>query len=779
MTPFWDIRFSGEVEIARQIILEAEGYIQNGSVAVLLLDNIPEINVSQLFNKFFDPAVWPSNVVDLSLTDSSIFYSTITAAPWPDGLPANVLEILQNQTSTGLFAASTATLELAGASLELDVTVEFDSATSDVTVEGDFLKALPVVDGDIVTLGSTTPVFGPAGNLTGFERGPSLTASSAGCSLSCGFTLFNHPFPITAELTVSAGGQGQPPSLSAVLTYTGSIGPISNPQLTLAWSESNGFSVGLPDLPFQNVIQDIESLLNQVSTAEGCGGLGQLAGQAITGDCSVTAHVTTTQPAGADPGQVWVVITGSFNVNAAGTQIASVNLPQLTLAFSISTQGAPGASGQFSWDSIGTDILNCLVSSAQQIVQELWSDKAQLATVIAVIGGEQALSGAASQLSEQVCDEVKQYLEDFADDFADALADYLGVDGVADVAAVVTLAGGVADLLDQTSGGSTPPLPGLPSPQNVGATFSASGGPNGTIVVSFDAVTGATGYQILATSVTGGKIATTTLLASTFTAALPVDPKLPVGACSIRVKALCNSSTSSNSLYSATAILKLAAPANVTAAYDPVADQVTVGWGAVTSATEYAVTISRATDNVTVVTVTFTPPVGNNATALSEALSTSTLAPLGTRNYQVAVQALAGTVSIPGSPVIAGSTLSRLPGPTSVVQSIPAAPAGLRVVWTPVTGASGFLLSVTAQLATPAVALNQRIPVPAPNANGTLQYDLLFTNFTVKDSGHYQVSVIALGDSTHLNSVAVPAATSDLLFSGIGSGRIGSTFIVG
>lgn len=772
MTPFWDIRFSGTAEITGQT-LSAQCYIQNGSVAVLLLDAIPNINVSALFNFFFAPAIWPSAVFDLSLTDSSIFFNEITSAPYPDGLPANVLAILQNQTSTGLFAASTVTLTLAGETFpQVAVTVEFDSTTSDVTVEGVFETEVSLFDPDFISLGGTTPIFDSSGNLTGFQGGPSLTVSSLQheFSLNCGFTFFNHPFPVTTELTVSAGGQNQPPSFSADLTYQGQLGPFSNPSLTLAWSQSQGFSVSnFPALPFQDVINDIESLLGKVSMAEGCGGLGQLAGQAISGDCSVTPHVTTTQPAGAGPGQVWVVIEGSFTVSAAGTQIASVSLPQLALAFS--------APSQFSFDSIGADIENFLVSNAQQIVQELWNDKAQLATVIAVIGGEQALKAAASQLTQQVCDELKQYLEDFADDLADELAEALAVDELADVAAVLAAADAVSSLLGSGSGGSAA-LPPLPSP-TVSAQFSAAGGTNGTIVVSFNAIAGASGYQVLATSVTGGLIGNPSLAAGTLSATLPVDPKLPVGACSIRVKALGDSTTSSNSLYSAATILKLAAPANVIVAYDSVADKVSAGWGAVASATQYAVTISRASDNVTVVTVNFTPAAGSNATALSETLSANTLAPLGTQDYRVAVQALAGAVAIPGSPVLAATMLSRLQGPTSVGQSITSPPTGLRVVWTPVTGASGFLLSVTAQLATPAVALSERIAVPTPQPNGTLQYDLLFTNFTVKDSGRYQVSVVALGDSTHLNSVAVPATTNDLLFSGIGLARIGTTFILG
>jgi hypothetical protein len=72
-----DFSFSGSATIAGRE-LHVDVFLQDGRTAVLALEEIREaITLSDLFNQFFSPVTWPSDIVDLTLTESSLFYSYV------------------------------------------------------------------------------------------------------------------------------------------------------------------------------------------------------------------------------------------------------------------------------------------------------------------------------------------------------------------------------------------------------------------------------------------------------------------------------------------------------------------------------------------------------------------------------------------------------------------------------------------------------------------------------------------------------------------------------
>ena len=646
--PTWEVRFSGTVEMngAR---LSASLYLIDGKPSIWLLDPIPTITLSDLFHQFFNPLTWPAELINLTLTGATFYYgySKPPADPFPPSLPADILALLNaaGQTAIGLFAAATATVTLADVKLPaVAVTAGIESGAG-LTLAADLVSPVALIDAKFLMLS------GPH-----FSNGPKLSivnrtvngVTTRQFTFDCSYTFFGKPFG-SSLITVASDL-----ALTAQLSVQGTVGPFTDPSLTLTWSKTDGFHItDFPQLPFRDAISNIEALLDKISSQNGCGSIGKLVGNALSGDCVVKPRITTTKPtvpANVMTGLAYVVTEGSFNVTAAGQPVASVPLPAMVVSLKAPTE--------FDFDGIVNGILSAITANAQQVVEQLWNDREQLATVLAVIAGEKALQQAAGSLSKTLCDDLKQYLEDFAEQFVEetiekaieyAFYELLGDGGVA-----LALALAAATLLDAASKLDTiPGLTALAAPV-VALTYQPDAE---AIGVTFPAIARATGYQVLffdsLQRLTGGL---RQWPSGAGKGLVPVDvEQVPAGVCTIRVKALGNRTSDSNSPYSQAVIRKLTPPATVTVAASA-AGGMTVIW-TTTSARQYAASLRTAAEGTILVTFQMNAPAGALPPTFSHVFSAGDLAVAGSGHFRVGVQALNGATDVASASTDAPVTL--------------------------------------------------------------------------------------------------------------------------
>src|ERR1700676_380858 len=123
--PVWAVQFGGPVKIAN-LPLNFDIYLQDGDPAVLVVDGIATIQLSAVFNHFLQPALtWPSDLFDLSLTDTVVLYAFIPGSQFSQLvlLPQEVLDRQSLLTGPGLFIATTVSLSVADVDVAFDATI--------------------------------------------------------------------------------------------------------------------------------------------------------------------------------------------------------------------------------------------------------------------------------------------------------------------------------------------------------------------------------------------------------------------------------------------------------------------------------------------------------------------------------------------------------------------------------------------------------------------------------------------------------------------------------
>lgn len=752
--PKWDVQFTGLAEIAGQR-LHVEACLENGECVLIALDKIPTIQVSQIFDHFFAPSLhWPVDILDLLLSDSVLIY-LFRQNSGAFSLPA----ALRNVKGPGLFAASKVLLTLANVSLpELEVCLcliknqglQIDATLIDpVTLLADFL----VLSG------------------SGFKGGPELSlqtydqpgGAKRRFALACAFTLLGTQIAET-DLTLTSDGQSKSPALAAVLSHPGSLGPFQDPKLSLSWSKSAGFKVeDFPHIPIPNINLDFANLLRRISSKNGCGEIVDLVFKdTIKQHFVAKPSISTTKPARPDvrDGQLFVIIHGYYRLSLEDTVVANVDLPELVISLSMPSE--------FTFDSIVDRIARSIEENAEAVVEQLWDDKAQLFTVLAVFLGEEGLK---KVVSAATC----KALQALGGAALEALAYALLVLGeyVSGPLLLLLAALFVIELLHwSTSGQEAHPLP---QPELDPPSW------DGTVVICWREVTGAVGYQVL--SPQEGDTAKMfsppiqRLNPGVCLARITLQDSLPAGTYDIQVKALAAASdVFTDSAYRARSITKLAKPASVTLYCDATGDTAITNWDVDPSASEYTIEIFAAATGLIAASAKVVNPPGGGCQTLSQDFATGRFAPRVVGEYQVRIQATASEKPfIPGDVVESPATLLLLPPPVLVILQIVS--DRLIVHWSPVASVAGYRLVVT-NLDSGEEAQRTVCQDPAEDPHGMLMTDLLFSKFEHRAAGRHRVCVAALGDESHISSAATAADTDVVLFRGVGFDQIGTTFQV-
>jgi hypothetical protein len=769
----WDIRFSGSALIAGETLSVAV-FLQRGELAVVALDGIPRITVSVLFDQFFGPQLsWPRDIFDLSLDNSSIFYSYVEGAKFPATLPPSILASRAQVSGAGLFVATTISLTLAGYAFPSMVAHVSAIKGKGFTIEGDLTQPVALLDADFLLLSGSEFQGGPSLSVQSFDQ---PGGASRRFALSCAYTLFGHRFG-DSTLTVSTDSGGKPPKLSAQLGYKGTLGPFKDPELDFTWAKDEGFRIQkFPRIPIPDVVLDFKRLLQQISSKKGCGQMVDLAfKEAIQTGFFVTPTMSTTKPAGsiAPNGQVYVLVNGYYKISALGTLVATIDLPQLVLSFS--------APKEFSFDGIVGKIGQTIVDNGEAVLEQLWDDRAQLAKCLAAFVAKEVIQKLIGNL---ICDALKQLLNEFMAALGEAALDTIG----GSVAAAAGAAGAVGGKKCGKSGGDS----GGGGGGGGGQSSAALAQPvitqkmyrSGAVALGWNGVGRAVGYEVQLADSTRRLVGPVQRLAAgARSASLPFDPlTVATGACLIQLKALADAhSDATDSAYATTPILKLGAATNVSISCDSAGEIVTAVWDAVSFATQYALTVRHAATGIIALATTLTPPPGGASQSLTHSFPASQFATRAPGDYVLSVRALAGENAIDGDAVDAAAPLPMLAPPSSVTQQV--LEDRLRVTWSSLTGKAGYQAVVT-NVDTSVEAL--RVLVMGPDAGmvtdtGTarvFEHDLSFADFTVKTAGRHRAAIALRGDAAHIGSAATESPEADVLFAGVGFTRVGTDFTV-
>ncbi|MGV3664108.1 MAG: hypothetical protein ACO1TE_28305 [Prosthecobacter sp.] len=765
-TPRWDVFFRATATVAGE---ELGGSIslQGGSPAVLALDEIPTIQVSRLFDQFCSSLKWPPEIFDLTLSQSLIFYSYVTEAdPAKLKLPA----VIGSVKAGWLYIDTQVSLTLAGyvcPSFSASVSVKDGEAFA---IEGDLAQAVTLPSSEVDILRLSAPNQQPGG--------PAMSVTCAGpdkaFTLRCSMALFGTPFG-EADMTVLQDADGGPPKLSATLGYKGSLGPFTDPSLSFTWSKKDGFQIqNFPSVAVPNVVLDFAKLLQTVCEKQGCGKLADFVlSRAMGQSFFAKPSVTTTKPAGsaAADGQLYVLIDGYYKITAEDTLVVQVDMPQLVLSLALPSD--------FSFDSIIEKIGETITDNAESVVKQLWLSKVQLGKFLAAFATQEVMKSVAATVAESACDYLKDVVEDFVKkmlefDFSD-LGSMLG--GAA--AAGGGCGGGGShhdddDDDDDDDGGSSSQS-ALATPAITKVSRNDTG-----IHVEWGAVAAAAGYEWHLWQHSGLAAPTLAGAARLPQSGLLVDIPFKAGAAvpdvyAVLLKALAPADGSSvDSAYAKTTLTRLTAPPSVSLSYDPVTNVLRAQWTAVPNAGGYEAQLGSVANDV------FTPlgdPISGSG--MSQDFPMEQVAGAEGGMYTVGVRATASVSAATDSnyftsgTVLASQPLPRLAVPSAVQHQV--LDDRLRAEWLPVPGARGYVVLVT-NLDAQVEAFRVSLPPPASGSTVPLQCEMPFASFTTQVPGRHQVSVMTLGDATHLSSAAAPSPGSDGLFAGIGFMQVGSTF---
>jgi hypothetical protein len=133
-----------------------------------------------------------------------------------------------------------------------------------------------------------------------------------------------------------------------------------------------------------------------------------------------------------------------------------------------------------------------------------------------------------------------------------------------------------------------------------------------------------------------------------------------------------------DSQFATRAIAKLAAPSGVTFTVDATGSTLTATWNNVSAATSYVVSVSRGTSAVATASVP-----QSQAAMLTQSWPVAAFSSRAPGTYSVAVQASAGTSSVPSDPTVSASIYLFPAPPTNVSLGWDA--GTLSVYWTPAT----------------------------------------------------------------------------------------------
>ncbi len=228
------------------------------------------------------------------------------------------------------------------------------------------------------------------------------------------------------------------------VTYIGTILNVQNPSLGFSWSKINGFNITRYPIDIQqlaaalNWAEQLQSLANSSTSAcaKACGEIaGLLFDQTIT-----TSFALKYKPAaGSQSGYVGVIVTGTYTLNVLNL---SIEVPlELTLEINIPT----------GFDTLGTAILNSLVTNVKNVALALWNNKVALAELLGAITLKMAVDAAKTAACRLACqageEALKKALQSALDAAAKAAADLAATTIEAAAEVVVALGSVISAIL--------------------------------------------------------------------------------------------------------------------------------------------------------------------------------------------------------------------------------------------------------------------------------------------------------------------------------------------
>lgn len=566
--PVWDIHLGGFAKIAGHT-LEAEGVMDQGKLVVMALDKIPALEISVLFDQFFGsvlktPLIWPANIVDLTLENSTVFYTYVDGARLgkiqPNLLPPVVVRDAAWIEGEGLYIATSFSFVLIGHSLP-----KVDANIHAVRGKGFRVQAkltrdveFPTRKDCLLKLDGQDGSGGPLISIQSFDD----KKSKRGFTLDCDVTLLNAP-AIKTEVGISSAGKGVPPNFEANLEYPHPLGPFRNPALDVTWSRKDGFHVqGFPNVHIPDAALDFFKLLKKTGSKAGCAKLADMAmkkGLKLEQHFFASPSITLNRPQGepVKKGAFYVLINGYYKLSARGHTVVTKDLPQLVLTIDVPAS--------FKFEDLLKLIANTIEKNAEQIVEELWKDKAQLATLMAVFATVEAMKKVGEKAVGKACKELQKLAEKFVKKLGKKL---LGsVEGaLGEAAGAISSLGGACHhghhghhghSGHHTGRGPTPP-PELPAPKVQTKTYQA-----GFVTVTWDKVEQASGFQTQMFDHDRNLIGSQRLPKGSQRVSFAVDPpKVVSGACFIQIKSLAGpKSPDIDSPFTNVGIVKLASPA--------------------------------------------------------------------------------------------------------------------------------------------------------------------------------------------------------------------------
>lgn len=562
---WWDVHLNGRVEIAGQE-LQADGVIDHGKLAVVAIEKIPAIRISALFDQFFGKAAkgklsWPTDIVDLGLADSLIFYSYVDGARLgripPTLLPLEIVRLAKRIAGKGLYIATRLDLVL------VDHTFPPVDAQIDVVeghgfkLDGKLTKKIELPSANLNVIGLTGPdgSGGPMLSLQSFDGAKAKRAFTMDCRIS-----LLDATPVKTTVHVEKNAEGGAPDFAATLTYSDDIGPFKSPTLQISWSKKGGFHIsGFPHIQVPKVALDFASLLKQASAGGGCGKLADLAmkkGLAMEQHFFASPSISLTKPgAAAADGHLYVIVNGTYKISAKGHTVVEKALPQLVWQLE--------APKSFEFNNLLDYLFQAITSGAVQIVEELWRDRRQLANLMAVFVSVEALKKIGEKAVGKACEELKKLAEEFAGKLKDGALNTVegALNGAASAAGAIGGAchhGGGGHHHGGGGHGDPPPVPRLPAPDVKSVAYS-----QGAVEIAWNPVSDAAGYELQMFDSARNPVGPVQRLKQDkHTASIAVDPPhVAAGACAVQIKALAPvASVELDSKFANAAIRKLDPP---------------------------------------------------------------------------------------------------------------------------------------------------------------------------------------------------------------------------
>jgi hypothetical protein len=647
-----------------EVQLNTYCFFNGGSPVFVAVSQIPAINsLNDVIHQFFgDTISWPTNLIDLSLTNSSIYYlSDLKKLPDLSSFTEflidknNVQQGFNISTTAGISLADTAPVNIA---LNIGITGA-NNSTNGGTKSPAGIKITAALTEPLDLIPNIIKFTG-----IDYTKGPVLQAQSyqnnSSFRFTCGVAFCGANFA-AGMLDVTSDPAHNSKKLTGSYTTAAKLpAPFGNQKIEFTWTKPGGLII--KNLPFfATIIAAIDTLkyiqkFKKFVSDDNCGNIGELLFNRVIDTKFIITPSFATKFNGqtlTNPSGVYIIVDGYYKISVEGYQITSIKIP--SIGFPIK------APKDFSFDGIIGFIETLIVDNIEAILKQLWDNKAELAKLLAVVMGKKALTEMVNKL---VCEGLKQLLKSFLAALGDVAVD--------SVAAILAAAGGAVTTVVKTSGGGcgkssddddddsgsggggggggsdTPSQIRIANPKNVGAICV-----NDEIRITWERGDDhATGYEYqlmafvpLSNPAKTAQMPIVDVIVNAYSGKIDIKQFSYKGVYTIKVKALANSDSNLINSNNVTVDLqKLAGPASVGSEYIKASQQIKATWKPDNQAMQYEVFIQK--DGATIADKII-QKTADGKLATEAMFELSDLRWLSTGPFRIAVRSIGNNSQIP------------------------------------------------------------------------------------------------------------------------------------